>query len=215
MRPIRMVFVSSNALTRKGINQLMPQSEPSIEVVGTFSSFEDVHHYLNNNAADVILIDDSLPRQTNLLHEVSALRLEHVAIAVIVILQRPTVSIALQLLGLGVRGILQKNDDLELYIPQAVVLGRQRGLYLSPGVSSLIDSQRNLPKGYTQRDIDVLQLLAEGKEIVEIAAHVGLAEYTVYRIIRSLRAHFNVQNNAHLITVAHQEKLLEVKTSAE
>ena len=215
MRLIRMVFVSSNALTRKGITHLMAQSEPPIEVVGTFSSFEDVHRYLGDNAADVILIDDSLPRQTNLLHEVSTLHREQVGIAVIVILQRPTVSLALQLLGIGVRGILQKNDDLELYIPQSIVLGKQRGLYLSPGVSYLIDSQRNLPKGYSQRDIDVLQLLAEGKEVTEIAAHVGLAEYTVYRIIRSLRAHFNVQNNAHLITVAHQEKLLEAKTASE
>lgn len=215
MRLIRLAFISANALTRSGIGQLLMQSDPQIDVIGAFSNFEAARQYLDANPADVILIDDSLPRQTNLLHEVSGLHREQVGIAVIVILQRPTVSLALQLLGLGVRGILQKHDDLEIYIPQAIVLGKQRGLYLSPGVSYLIDSQRNLPQGYSQRDLDVLQLLAEGKEVAEIAAHVGLAEYTVYRIIRSLRAHFNVQNNAHLITVAHQEKLLEAKTSTE
>jgi two-component system, NarL family, response regulator DesR len=215
MRPIRMVFVSTNALTRSGIGHLLAQSDPPIDVAGTFSNFEAVRQYLNANPADVILIDDSLPRHTNLLNEVKALQTEHVGVAVIVILQRPTADLTIRLLTSGVRGILQKNDDLERYIPQAILLGKQRGIYLSPAVSYLVDTQQHVPAGFTQRHIDVLRLLAEGSEAEQIASQLGVNQYTVYRIIRSLRTLLNVQNNAHLIAVAHQKGLLEVEPSAD
>jgi DNA-binding NarL/FixJ family response regulator len=210
-----MVFVSTNALTRSGISQLLAQTDPPIEVAGTFSNFEAARQYLDANPADVILIDDSLPRHTNLLHEMKALQTGHAGVAVIVILQRPTADLAIRLLSSGVRGILQKNDDLERYIPQAIMLGKQRGIYLSPAVSYLVDSQRHVPAGFTQRHFDVLRLLAEGNETEQIASQLGVNQYTVYRSIRSLRLLLNAQSNAHLIAIAHQKGLLDAGTSAE
>jgi two-component system capsular synthesis response regulator RcsB len=215
MRAIRMVFVSTNALTRSGIGQLLAQTDPPIEVAGAFSNFESARQYLDVQPADVILIDDSLPRHTNLLQEMKALQAGKAGIAVIIILQRPTADLAIRLLNLGVRGILQKNDDLERYIPQAIMLGKQRGIYLSPSVSYLVDMQRQIPAGFTQRHIDVLRLLAEGSEIEQIASQLGVKQYTVYRSIRALRLLLNAQSNAHMIALAHQKGLLHAGTSAE
>ncbi|MBK9124433.1 MAG: response regulator transcription factor [Chloroflexi bacterium] len=212
MRPIRLAFVSTNALTRSGIHQIMARSEPSIDVVCTVSDFPAAHLYLDDHPVDVILIDESLPRHTNLLLEVQSLCFEHFGVAVILILQRPTVSQVLKLLQVhGVRGILQRNDDLESYLAQAIILGKQRGTYLSPGISEFIDSQRRLPSGVSQRDIDVLRLLADGLDAKEIASHIGVRSHTVYRILQSLRALFNVQSNTHLIATAHQSGLLDAQ----
>lgn len=210
MRPIRMVVISSNTLTRSAITQIVAQSRPLIEIVGTFPDFQSAVHYLNNHGVEVILIDDSLPHQANLSREIKALSQQRISVAVIVILQRPTVSLVQQLLAQGFRGIIHKLDKLEAHLVQAIVLAKQRGLYLSPGVSRLIDAQRTLPVPLGPREYDVLKLLANGLEPKAIVSHIGLGKPTVYRIIRSLRARLNAQNNAHLIAIAHQEKLLEV-----
>ncbi len=212
MRPIKLAFVSTNALTRSGIHQIMARSEPSIEVVCTVSDFPAARLYLDDHPVDVILIDESLPRHTNLLLEVKSLCLEYFGVTVILVLQRPTVTQVLQFLQVhGVRGILQQNDDLENYLSQAIILGKQRSIYLSPGISRFIDSQGRLPTGVSQRDIDVLRLLADGLDAKEIALHIGVRSHTIYRILQSLRALFNVQSNAHLIAVAHQSGLLDAQ----
>lgn len=212
MRTIKLVFVSANALTRGGIQQIMAKSEPSIEVVCTVADFPAAHQYLDDNPVDVVLIDEALPLYTNLLSEVRTLCFEHFGVAVVLILQRPTVSLVMRFLHVhGVRGILQKNDDLECNLAQAIVLVKQRSTYLSPGISQLIDSQRPLPTGIAQRDIDVLKLLADGLDTKEIAFHIGVRSHTIYRILQSLRVLFNVQTNTHLISIAHQSKLLDAQ----
>lgn len=209
MRPIRLVFISANVLTRSGIAQMLRRAEHPIEVVGTFSDFPTAHRYLDDNPVDVALIDEALPPNTNLACKVRGICGEHIGVAVIVILQRPTASLVQQLLAHGVRGILHKNDDLERYLVQAIVLGKQRGIHLSPGVSRFIDTPRKLPVSLNQRDFDVLRLLSEGLEPKEIALHIGVGNNTVYRILRSVRDVFHAQNNAHLITLTHQAKLFE------
>lgn len=209
MRPIRMVVISSNALTRSGITQIVAQSRPPIEIAGTFPDFMAAHRYLDCNPVDVILVDEAIPRHANLVQEVRTLCSQHIGVAVVVILQRPTASLVDQVLGHGARGILDKNEDLGNCLVQAIVWGKQRGIYLSPGVSHLVDIQRNSSARMKQRDIDVLKLLADGVEAREIASQIGVGYHTIYRILRSLRGKFNAQNNAHLIAITHHSKLFE------
>jgi two-component system, NarL family, response regulator DevR len=209
MRAIRLVFISASALTRNGIAHLVLRSEQPIELVGAFSDFQAARQYLDVNPIDVILVDEALPPHTDLLRTVKSLRIEQIGAAVIVILQRPTASLVQQLLAYGVRGILHKHDDLESYLVHAIMWGKQRGIQISPGVSHLIDSQRKIPAALSQRDVDVLRLLADGLEPKEIAREIGVGSNTVYRILRSIREVLHAQNNAHLITITHQMKLFE------
>jgi DNA-binding NarL/FixJ family response regulator len=212
MYPIRLIFISSNALTRSGIAQLVAQAEQTIEVVGVFPDFPAAYKFLDDYSVDVFLIDEALPRHTNLVREVKALCLKHPTVSPIVILHRPTVSIIQQLLLRGVRGILEKDDNLERYLVQAIFLGKLRGLYLSPAISNLTETQRKVPTELAQRHIDVLKLLADGLQPKEIALHVGIGSKSVYRILQSLRDTFDAQSNAHLIAVAHESNLLEAKS---
>ncbi len=208
MRPIKMVFISTNVLTRGGVAQIVAHANPPIEIVGAFADFQAVYRYASQNIVDVVLIDEALPLHTNLLHEVKILYRECVGVTIIVILQRPIASLVQRLLEHGVRGILHKNDNLEHYLMQAIIWGKQRGIHLSPGVSHFVDTQRNLPVALNQRDLDVLKLLAEGLAPKEIAVALGIGGNTVYRILRRLRDTLNAQNNAHLVTITYETKLI-------
>ena len=213
MRPIKMIVVSTNALTRSGIQHLVTRSEqPTIEVVGRFKDFRETHEFLRDHVVDVLLIDDALPANTNIIREVKSLLSAHFGLEVIVILQRPTTSLVQRLLDQNVHGLLHKYDDLEQFLAQAVLLVRNHGTYLSPGISHCRVGNHKLPSTMGQREFDVLQLLADGFEPKEIAEQMGVGSNTIYRTLRALRDTFNAQSNAHLVDIAHQTNLFDLQS---
>ena len=209
MAPIQLIVVSTNALIRNGIQQVVAQSDVPIQVVGMFAYFSEAHKFLNDSRAHVLMVDDSLPRSTNLAQEVKQMMGRHPGLAVMMLAQRPTASLIRLLLDHGVSGMIHKDDDLEHDLNQAIRLTSLRGVYLSPTISRLLDMQHPLPKRIHQRDIDVLQLLADGFQIKEISAHLGLNRKSVYRSLRTMRTIYDAQSNAQLIDIAHQSKLLD------
>lgn len=209
MAPIQLIVVSTNALIRNGIQQVVAQSDVPIQVVGMFAYFSEAHKFLNDSRAHVLMVDDSLPRSTNLAQEVKQMMERHPGLAVLMLAQRPTASLIRLLLDHGVSGMIHKDDDLEHDLNQAIRLTSLRGVYLSPTISRLLDMQHPLPKRIHQRDIDVLQLLADGFQIKEISAHLGINRKSVYRSLRTMRTIYDAQSNAQLIDIAHQSKLLD------
>lgn len=210
MRPIRMIVISGNTTTSSRITQIVRQSHSPIEIVGSFVDFQAAVQYLDNHVLEAILIDGTLLYPATLVQEIKALSLKRFAGAAIVILQQTTLSLVQQLIVLGVRGIIHKNDNLESHLVQAIVLGKQRGLHVSPGISQCIDALRTLPVALDPRAYDVLKLLASGLEPKAIASHIGIGVHTVYRTLRSLRDKFDAQSNSHLTAVATQERLFEI-----
>ncbi len=208
MRPIKVAFISTNALTPGGVRQIVAHSDQRIEIVGTFADFQSVIAYASQNIIDVILIDEALPPHSNLLREVKTLNRDCAGTAIVVILQRATVSLAQRLLENGVQGVLHKNDDLEQHLVHAIILGKQQGIHLSPSVSPYGNTQKKLPASLSQRDLDVLKLLSEGLDPKGIALALGLGSNTVYRTIRNLREMLNAQNNAHLVIIYYELTLV-------
>ena len=211
MRPITVVVVSTNALTRVGIQQMVTKSDIPIEVAAVCANFRETHEFLAKQRAHVVVIDDSHPRATNLAQEVKKLRARQANLAVLMIAQRPTATLLRLLREHGVHGMLHKDDDLERGLLSAIPMIADGGLSVSPRISRLLDGQRPLPDELQQRDIDVLQLTADGFDVKEISSHLGLAGKTIYRTLQMLREVYHANSNAQLIDIAHQKKLLDME----
>jgi len=211
MTVIPVVIISTNTLIRGGIQQIIAQSDVRIETAGIFASFTETSAFLKDHKARVLIIDDSLPRGINLAKELKNLTAAHPGLAVILIAQRPTLSLAQLMIKIGVRGILHKDDDLEHTLNQAIQLALTGGMTVSPRVSQLMEQQQTLPSAIEQRDIDMLQLLTDGLQPKEIAVHLGVERKVVYRSIKKLTSAYGAQNVAQLVDLAHQHKLLPLK----
>jgi len=208
MADARVVVVASNVLNRSGLETLIAKANEEITVVSSFGDLQTADQFMKANRVDILIVDDSLPRSLDIGKLFRKLLTQHPSLGIVMVASRPTASLIKRVLDCGARGFLHKDDTMDLTLIEAIQGMRKGGMYLSRRASQLTQVQRMLPEKMTGRDIDVLQLTADGYEAKEISAQIGVAEKTVYRILSALREIYGAQNNANLINIAYQSSLL-------
>ena len=137
----------------------------------------------------------------------------HPGLVTILVMQRPTASVAQKLIALGVRALLHKDDDLGNTLNHTIQTAVKGNMTISPLIAEFLDKTVALPTKITQRDLNILQLLTEGMEAKEIAAHLGVTYGVVNRTINRLLRTYNVQNVPQLTAMAYQ--ILKVRQQLE
>lgn len=208
MPDARIVIIASNALNRSGLESLIDKAGNGMKVSASFEDLPPADHFMRDNRVDILIIDDSLPRSRDIGRAVRNLLTQHPSLGILMLAGRPTVSLIRRVLDCGARGFLHKDDAVDVTLVEAIQGMRKGGLYLSRRANQLIQIPRTLPENMKSRDVDVLQLIADGYEAKEISAQIGVGEKTVYRILDGLREIYGAQNNANLIKIAFQSRLL-------
>ncbi len=108
MANIQVVIVSAIALTRAGLQQIITQSGGQSEVAGLFESLAEADAFLNSHNPRVLITDESL-HTLNMVKALKRLMEVHPGLVVILVMQRPTASVAQKLISLGVRALLHKD----------------------------------------------------------------------------------------------------------
>jgi two-component system response regulator DesR len=212
MSHIQVVIVSANALTRAGLKEIITQSEAQIELLGWFESLTEAEVFLGNHHVRVLIADES-QQIAGMVKALKRLMEAHPGLVVILVMQRPTASIAQKLIALGVRALLHKDDDLGNTLNHTIHTAVKGSMTISPLLAEFLDRAVALPAKITQRDLDILQLLTDGMETKEIAAHLGVTYGVVNRTINRLLRTYNVQNVSQLGAMAHQ--ILKVRKQLE
>lgn len=178
--------------------------EPEFEVVGMVTDGRALLEECSRLRPDVVLLDIAMPL-LNGLDAGRQLMAEHRPVKLIYLTMNPDPDIAGEALRLGASGYVLKSSAVQ-ELTQAIqeaVLGRS---YITPlitrdVVGSLIQ-QRRREQPLTGRQREVLQLLAEGKSMKEVAAILDVTPRTVafhkYRMMEQLR----VKTSAELVTFA-------------
>jgi len=212
MANIQVVIVSMNALTRGGLRDIINQAGTQTEVAGLFESLAEADTFLNSHTARVLITDESL-HTVNIIKALKRLMDVHPGLVVILVMQRPTASIAQKLIAVGVRALLHKDDELGNTLNYTIQTAVKGNMTISPLIAEFLDKTLALPAKITQRDLDILQLLTDGMEAKEIAAHLGVTYSVVNRTINRLLRTYTVQNVAQLAVMAYQ--ILKVRKQLE
>ena len=212
MANIQVVIVSMNALTRGGLRDIINQAGTQTEVAGLFDSLAEADTFLNSHTARVLITDESL-HTVNIIKALKRLMDVHPGLVVILVMQRPTASIAQKLIAVGVRALLHKDDELGNTLNYTIQTAVKGNMTISPLIAEFLDKTLALPAKITQRDLDILQLLTDGMEAKEIAAHLGVTYSVVNRTINRLLRTYTVQNVAQLAVMAYQ--ILKVRKQLE
>jgi DNA-binding NarL/FixJ family response regulator len=189
-KTIRVVLADDHDLVRSGLQALLAQAA-DIEVVGQARNGEELLAVLERVTPDVVVTDISMPRLDGLsailrIHEQQPL------LPVLVLSMYDTVDFVKRAVANGACGYLMK-DAAPHELEHAVRAVANTGSYFSSAVAQLLlrPTEPTATDELTQRQIEILVLLAEGRSSKGIAYELGLSAKTVdvhrARIMERLR----------------------------
>jgi DNA-binding NarL/FixJ family response regulator len=201
---MRVVIADDSALIREGLTRLLTES--GVEVLALAADADQLLDQVATHHPDVAIIDIRMPpsHTDEGLRAAAQIRRQHPGTAVLVLSQHLTVHYALDLLAQGTQGIgyLLKDrvGDLREFT-DALHRVAAGGSALDPQVvAHLISHQRTPPNPLnelTDRERDVLTLMAEGRSNFAIARHLVIAESTVEKHIANIFTKLDIPPSSH------------------
>ena len=216
---LRVLVADDQTVVRQGLVMLLTQV-PGVEVVGAAADGEEAVRLAGEQAPDVVLMDLRMPRCDGV-EATRRLRASHPAIAVVVLTTFADDESIFSALRAGARGYLTKDAGAE-EIVRALRLAHAGEAMLDPAVQRrLLDSLgdppraaepavvRSLPDDLTQREAEVLALIAAGRSNAEIATALFVSQATVKTHINHIFAKTNVRDRAQAVHYAFTHGLTD------
>ena len=207
MKPVRVLLADDHKLVRAGFRAML-NNLPNVEVVAETGDGLEALDLIQKHRPDIAFIDITMPSLTGL--EVAKRTAATVReVRVIIVSMHTTYDYIGRALQAGVSGYVLKNADpveLELAIRAAL----NGDVYLSPAVSkSLVEDHmrhmerdQSLENQLTKRQIEVLQLVAEGSNTKDIATKLKVSVKTVETHRKQLMDRLDIHDVAGLVRFA-------------
>jgi two-component system, NarL family, response regulator NreC len=211
---IRVVLVDDHALVRQGFRRIL-EDDPELSVVGEASNGLDAIALVKKTDPDVVVMDMAMPEMSGL-HATMELMKQRPGTKVLILSMYSDEQYVRNALDAGAKGYILKNaieNDLTRAV-KAVAAGEQ---YLAPELSSLLiraiqtggfEKSSDPYERLTQREKQVLQLIAHGKSNKEIAVMLDLSVNTVAVHRANLMSALGVHKTAELVLFAVKKGLV-------
>ena len=217
MGHIRVLLADDHGLLRKGVRSVLAQ-DPNIVIVGEADDGSEAVRLAQELSPDVVVIDVAMP-QLNGLDAAAQITRKSRGVGVIVLSMYSDEEYLVRAVSAGVRGYLLK-DSAEPDLVRAVRAVASGGTFFSPAIADMLFDdyllrlqRREVQDSYdllTEREKEVLQLLAEGKTNKEAATALSLGVSTVETHRLNLMKKLDLHNTAELVLYAVRKKILRV-----
>lgn len=187
---IRVVLADDHDLVRSGIKALLATVE-GVQVIAEARNGAELLALLDTVQPDVVMTDISMPGMDGIT-AIAEIHAHHPEVKVIVLSMYDTVDFVKRAVANGACGYLMK-DAPPFELEQALRSVMATGSYFSAAVAQrlLQPSEPTVDDELTQRQVEILTLIAQGKSAKEIAFELGLSPKTVdvhrARIMERLR----------------------------
>jgi DNA-binding NarL/FixJ family response regulator len=205
--PIRLMIVDDHPVVRDGLNGMF-SSEPGFEVIAEAANGNDAVRRARALHPDVILMDLRMPELDGVA-AIRALAAHHVTARVLVLTTYDTDADVLPAIEAGATGYLLKDAPRsELF--RAVRAAAHGETVLSPAVASRLVAQVRSPNddALSDREHEVLSLIAKGASNRDAAARLSISEATVKTHLLHIYAKLGVSDRAAAVAEAFNRGLL-------
>jgi two-component system response regulator NreC len=213
---IRTLVVDDHTLVRQGIIGLL-ESQPDIEVVGQVGTGQDALEACRTLAPDVILMDVAMPGISGL-EATREIKRQFPDVHVVILTIHDREDYLFQALRAGASGYVLKGADVQdlLSAVRSAVRGQ---VYLYPSVTHklVVDYLRRAKSGgdratvdgLTDREREILGLIAQGRTTPEIAVELYLSPHTVQSHRDHIMTKLGLHSKAALIRYAVERGLVD------
>ena len=215
MTSLSILIADDHDLVRKGLRTLI-EEHPGWSVCGEARSGRQAVEQATQFSPDVVVIDISMP-DLNGLEATRLIRKACPRSEVLVITHHDSDEMAAEVLSAGARGYILKSDSDEELVHAVDALSRHKPYFTSRitemflanranGATTSADSMRNR---LTVREVEILQLLAEGKTAKEVASALGIATKTSDTHRTNIMRKLDLHSIAELVRYAIRNKIVE------
>lgn len=213
MDTIRLVIADDHTFYREGVRTLL-RKRPDIEVIGEAASGEEVITRALEQQPDVILMDIKMPGRNGIEATRQILRASpHIKILIVTMFEDDDSVFAA--MRAGARGYLVKDADQKELV-RAIQAVHQGEAIFSPAIAKRMigyfaalphtASAIAFPK-LTEREREILQLMARGRSNAAIATTLSLSLKTVQNHVSNIFSKLQVADRAEAIVRAHEAGL--------
>ena len=188
--PIRLVLADDHDLVRSGIKALLGMV-PGVRVEGEARNGTELGALVDALVPDIAMTDIAMPGMDGIA-AITDIHNRHPQVRLLVLSMHDTVGIVRRAVAAGACGYVMK-DAAPAELEQSIASVMATGSYFSPVVAQrLLEPEAQAAEdGLTQRQVEILKLIAQGKASKEIAFELGLSPKTVdvhrARIMERLR----------------------------
>lgn len=209
MNKIRLVIVDDHPVVRDGLRGML-ESQPEFEVIGEAANGEQAVQLASSLKPDVMLMDLRMPVMDGVT-ALGEIKTSSPTVQVLVLTTYDSDADILPAIEAGARGYLLKDTSREdLY---SAIRATARGeSVLSPGVAARIIGQMRAPaeEKLSSRELEVLQLVAEGHSNSEIASRLHISQATVKSHLIHIFDKLGVSDRTAAVTVALRRGILSL-----
>lgn len=204
---IRIVLADDHAVVRSGLRMLL-ESENDFEVVAEAGDLESAQRYVRGHHPSVLILDLNMPGGSSL-EAIPAIRQGSPDTQIVVLTMQQEPAFARHALSAGAIGyVLKEAADEELV--EAVRRAARGESYLNPRLGARMASEPlpGPPDDLSEREVDVLRLIALGHTNAEIAERLYLSVRTVETHRAHIQQKLGLSSRAELVRYALQRGLI-------
>jgi two-component system response regulator NreC len=204
---INIVIADDHAIVRRGLRQLL-EGEDGFAVVAEADDVDSARRYLRGHHPQVLVLDLNMPGESSI-DAIPKLREEFPDTQIVVLTMQNEPAYARSALSAGVLGyVLKESADAELVEAiRAAVAGEH---YLNPRLGARVASEPppGPPDGLSERELEILRLIALGYTNSQVAEELFLSVRTVETHRAHIQQKLGLNDRAELVRYALDRKLV-------
>ncbi len=209
-RKLKVLIADDHAVVRRGVSQIVSETS-DMEIEGEASTGPEAVKLAQTHEWDAMILDLTMPGR-NGLDVLADLTRERPDGPVLVLSMHPEDQVAIRVLRAGAAGYMTKESAPEELV-KAIRKVCAGGKYVSPGLAEQLAwrldtrSDRPLHDSLTDREYQVLRLIASGLTATQIASELTLSVKTISTYRRRVLDKMGLKNNAELTRYAVEHGL--------
>lgn len=211
MKQLKVFIADDHLLIREGLKKIL-SGEKEFTVVGEAGDPEEIIDFINENDVDILILDLNMPGRSGLdvLKHVKRIKPE---LKVLILSMYPEDQFGERTIKAGASGYITKESASE-ELMKALKKIAKGGNYISPAFAEkLLFKKKHMPGDkphelLSDRELQIMILLAKGKTQVEISNELALSSSTINTYRSRILEKLNLKSNAEIIRYAIQNKLV-------
>ncbi|MBW7996512.1 MAG: response regulator transcription factor [Candidatus Glassbacteria bacterium] len=208
---IRILIADDHPIVRKGLREILTETKDVFDVHEAENG-PDVLDRLDGGKYDVLVLDISMPGLSGL-DVLKQVKKRNKSIPVLILSRHPEQQYAVRSIRAGADGYLTKESAPQ-ELSNAIQKVARGGKYVSSSMADQLvdylkdDSSKRPHEKLSDREFQVMQMIATGKTVGEIAGEMSLSVNTISTYRMRVLEKMNLENNAQIMYYAMKEGLI-------